>query len=134
MMMTRISGSEEVKQERLTHDRQAVRFKMNICGTPPADGLIEADLPGVVKTFLLKKIRPAHAGGAGLHRSSWTVLTRMSSMYQTIARIVTTLVGVGLMFILCQCRTLTAPRRSGRRADCTSGDDYCQAGNSNYRA
>lgn len=52
MMMARISGSEEVKQERLTHDRQAVRFKMNICGTPPADGLIEADLPGVVKLVI----------------------------------------------------------------------------------
>ena len=42
-------GSDGEKQERLTQDRQAVLFKMNICGTPPADALIEADLPGVVK-------------------------------------------------------------------------------------
>ncbi len=42
-------------------------------------------------------------------------------MYQTIARIVTALVGVGLMFILCKCRTLTAPRRLGRRGDYIAG-------------
>lgn len=123
-------GSEGEKQERLTQDRQAVLFKMNICGTPPADALIEAGLPGVVKTFLLKKIRPAQAGGAGLHRSSWTVLTRMSSMYQTIARIVTALVGVGLMFILCKCRPITAPRRLGRRGDYIAGGYGCQVGKS----
>ena len=130
MMVVKSWGSEEVKQERLTHDRQAVLFKMNICGTPPADDLIEAERPGIVKIFLLKKICPAHAGGAGLHRSSWTVLTRMSSMYQTIARIVTALVGVGLMFILCKCRTLTAPRRLGRRGDYIAGGYGCQVGKS----
>lgn len=39
-------------------------------------------------------------GGACLHRSSWTHFTRMSRTYQTIARIVTTLVGVGLLVIV----------------------------------
>ena len=37
MKVVRSWGSEGKKQERLTHDRQAVLFKMNICGTPPAD-------------------------------------------------------------------------------------------------
>ena len=53
--------------------------------------------------------RLGEPGGAGIHLSSWTVLTSMSSMYQTIARIVTALVGVGLMFILYKSRTLTVP-------------------------
>lgn len=42
MMVVKSWGSEGKKQERLTHDRQAVLFKMNICGTPPADDRIKA--------------------------------------------------------------------------------------------
>ncbi len=42
MKVVKSWGSEGKKQERLTHDRQAVLFKMNICGTPPADDWIKA--------------------------------------------------------------------------------------------
>ena len=57
-----------------------------------------------------KEIAPPWAnherGNWGLHLSSCTVLMRISSTYQTIARSVTTLVGV-LLLIITKCR----PRR-----------------------
>lgn len=43
--------------------------------------------------------RGSEPGGAGLHLSSWMHLRMISRTYQTIARIVTTWMGVGLLFI-----------------------------------
>ena len=49
--------------------------------------------------------RGSEPGGAGLHLSSWMHLRMISRTYQTIARIVTTWMGVGLLFIFLKCRT-----------------------------
>ena len=65
----------------------------------------------------LKMTHPARKTGRGeslgLHRSSCIVFTRISSTYQTIARTVTALVGVGFFIIIIKPAPATSCRRSG---------------------